>query len=334
MSTLEDIAKETAALQQTLEHVGQMLKDAGRSAVIEVSNGTSRAIPSRINGSGHNHGGFSQLPAAAIDSMKSDVFGSRSSENSLAGTSGSVFYALDGEDTMLHVHWEIPEFGDNEASSNVAGPHADWYAHRADYGAGSKKVPVRFVVTEKAMLAPGDPDWRTCQDCKALFHSLDGGKCPKRIEFIDAPVVVADDLRLAHPGHADHVAVAGAKTRILPHRAAGYVFALPSAPGPSREPGWRQCGRCKSLFYDGWDSKGACPKWDQPRPGHVAEAGGREYILPFNVPARATQQDNWRFCTKCYVLFYLPHNADSACAAGGLHHAHENNYVLDRIRDG
>jgi hypothetical protein len=75
------------------------------------------------------------------------------------------------------------------------------------------------------------------------------------------------------------------------------------------------------LFYNGFPSKGVCP------------AGGSHFAQGFNFSlrsdGRAVGEHEWRFCTKCEVLF---HNASSnigACAAGGGHNPAGNLYVLD-----
>ena len=112
------------------------------------------------------------------------------------------------------------------------------------------------------------------------------------------------------------------------HVPVGDVFQLGYTPGPSREGGWRRCRRCKAVFYDGWETKGACPNWEGGL-GHVAE--GYDYQMQFDVQPDPHQQPDWRFCTKCYGLFCFPEIADSDCAAGGQHHATETVYVLTRV---
>jgi hypothetical protein len=32
-------------------------------------------------------------------------------------------------------------------------------------------------------------------------------------------------------------------------------------------------------------------------------------------------QSNWRFCTKCYCLFFAGNSTQGSCAAGGTHNA-------------
>jgi hypothetical protein len=73
------------------------------------------------------------------------------------------------------------------------------------------------------------------------------------------------------------------------------------------------------------DLKGICP--EQGLTSH--EAAGIVFDLPVNGPADGLpHQDQWRFCVRCFSLFYGPHVADSDCPAGGLHVAHPANYFL------
>jgi hypothetical protein len=113
------------------------------------------------------------------------------------------------------------------------------------------------------------------------------------------------------------------------HEVAGDTFQLPyGVPGPNREGGWRRCGYCKGVFFNGEeDIRGVCPG---RRGGHEPEPSGFEFQLRYGVAPEPSQQDNWRFCDKCYGLFFLPHNADGICPASGSHHAYSDNYVLDR----
>ncbi|WP_432019270.1 hypothetical protein [Streptomyces sp. 1222.5] len=40
------------------------------------------------------------------------------------------------------------------------------------------------------------------------------------------------------------------------------------------------------------------------------------------------EQDRWRFCQKCFVMFYWGYPADGVCPAGGAHSAQGYNFVL------
>ncbi|MFJ3902882.1 hypothetical protein [Streptomyces sp. NPDC090025] len=57
----------------------------------------------------------------------------------------------------------------------------------------------------------------------------------------------------------------------------------------------------------------------------------------FAAPASATStgsnriqstQDAWRFCTKCYTLYYWGYPTDGVCPAGGAHSAQGFNFIL------
>jgi hypothetical protein len=116
------------------------------------------------------------------------------------------------------------------------------------------------------------------------------------------------------------------------HEAAGDVLHLPyGVPGPNREGGWRKCRHCRALFFGGGGATGVCPG---RRGGHAAEDEGPDFQLAYEMPARPSQQDNWRFCDKCLGLFLYPQNADGVCPAGEHHNpypGHPDNYVLDRV---
>ncbi|MER5276540.1 hypothetical protein ABT025_12380, partial [Streptomyces sp. NPDC002809] len=43
--------------------------------------------------------------------------------------------------------------------------------------------------------------------------------------------------------------------------------------------------------------------------------------------AQATQ-NNWRFCQKCFAMFYWGYPTDGVCPAGGSHSAQGFNFVL------
>jgi hypothetical protein len=103
-----------------------------------------------------------------------------------------------------------------------------------------------FVLPHDAPIA-GQPDWRFCNKCDAMFYNGDANKgvCP------------------AGGGHV----------------AEGYHFVLPVAPSPVILLGranWRFCNKCHAMFFDGFpDSKGICPAGG----GHVAE--GYHFVLQY-----------------------------------------------------
>jgi hypothetical protein len=82
---------------------------------------------------------------------------------------------------------------------------------------------------------------------------------------------------------------------------------------------WRYCTLCKGLYYDGDPvQKGVCPGAATPGTGHAP--GPYNFVLPHDRPADSGQPD-WRFCTKCYLLFFDHQVEISACPAGGTHAA-------------
>lgn len=138
-------------------------------------------------------------------------------------------------------------------------------------------------------------DWRFCSKCHLMF--FDGypnkGNCP------------------AGGGHA----------------AAGYNFRLsydnstPPRPAPNTQHAWRFCGKCHSLFFDGYSDKGRCPAGA----GHAA--AGYNFGLTHSSRASGAQPD-WRFCQKCHALFFDGYAQKGRCPAGGGHVAAGYNFLM------
>lgn len=318
MSSLEDLAKQAKAAKEFIDHVSQILKQASRSALIEVTNATTQTL--KVHRTANQHGAFANdaLPASSIEPMQSNVFGARSvSGGVMVGTEGRVWYSIGSTNTHFYIHWDVPFLGENDINWKVEGDGAAWFDASGVRSGGDKKAKFRFIIGEKALYGPSDTDWSGCGECKGLFYRINSGKCPGRPDPNVRPVVVGNGVTVGEPSYLGHIAAG-------PH-----IKLFHTQPGPGREGGWRRCKRCKQLFFDGYEAKGVCPKWRSSRPGHVAE--GPQYFLPFDMTPRARQWNDWRFCTKCYVLFYFPHNQDGSCAAGGIHRAHAFNYIVDAL---
>jgi hypothetical protein len=132
---------------------------------------------------------------------------------------------------------------------------------------------------------PAQRPWRFCIKCNAMFFdgSNNKGACP---------------------GGGGH-------------NAEGVVFALPhdvpeTATAQAR---WRFCRSCFVMFFDSDGPSGFCQA-DRER-GHDS-SGSIPYVLPHDVPASATAQAGWRFCKKCFAMFF-PGGAGSGCPRGGAH---------------
>lgn len=319
MTTLQDLAKEIKAAEEVIQSVSRILSDAARSAVIEIINATTQTLT--IRRTTHEHGAFAKdsLPDNTIPPMQSNVFGSRSSEGGImVGTEGRVWYTIGADTAVLYIRWNVPFLGGNDKSFGIEGASSSFYTIAAEQSGGNKKAKFRFILGEKALLGPSDPDWITCGECKGLFYKLETGRCPGRPEWGNRrPIEIAPGKTIGEP-------------KFLGHQPMGHgLKVFHDIPGPNREGSWRRCKRCKQMFFDGFENKGACPKWSKPRPGHEAE--GPEYFLQFDIAPGASQQNDWRFCSKCYVLIFLPHNNDADCAAGGKHRALPYNYVLEKM---
>ena len=141
------------------------------------------------------------------------------------------------------------------------------------------------------------------------------------------------------------------------HEAAGFVYILSHSYPPQwyQQAGWRFCHKCSALFFDGYaDKKGVCPNGG----GH--DAAGFQFMLTNEVPWEASpgsplpgfgsgtvtnnsappwwpeppwgpgQQPGWRFCHKCFALFFdgWPENK-GVCPNGGGHEAEGLHFILN-----
>lgn len=92
----------------------------------------------------------------------------------------------------------------------------------------------------------------------------------------------------------------------------------PASAQSGQQRDWRYCGKCHSMFFDGYSDKGGCPSGG----GHSAigynfsieYSAGRTQELP-----RRSRQYDWRFCNKCHVLFFDGYPTKGVCARGGGH---------------
>jgi len=80
---------------------------------------------------------------------------------------------------------------------------------------------------------------------------------------------------------------------------------------------WRYCDKCEALFFNGFPTKGTCPGGG----GHNAQ--GYNFELPHGNQLLETEksQVNWRYCSKCFSMFYDGFADKGKCAGGGGHAA-------------
>lgn len=88
---------------------------------------------------------------------------------------------------------------------------------------------------------------------------------------------------------------------------------------------WRFCGKCSTMFYDGDPAgKGFCPA-----DGHNHLANGYMFDLPHDVAENDHAQGGWRFCQRCFAMFFDGFPTKGACDAGpGGHSAQGFVFVL------
>jgi peptidase M23-like protein len=142
--------------------------------------------------------------------------------------------------------------------------------------------------------APGQPNWKYCKKCRALFWGANfGSRCP------------------ASPG-IQHDGSGSGDYRIINN--------VPSDPG---QHGWRFCFKCKSMWYGWWATTSVCPYDNTTQ--HSA-SGSDDYSL--HVSCEDTQR-NWRRCSKCFGLFFQPTGGGVCPQDGGAHADLVNlNYTL------
>ncbi|MBF6547361.1 hypothetical protein [Nocardia brasiliensis] len=91
---------------------------------------------------------------------------------------------------------------------------------------------------------------------------------------------------------------------------------------------WRFCDKCFSLWFNGRPTNGACAaggSHSSAQSGDYALIGDSDGSLP---PAVLAQRD-WRFCDKCFSLWFNGRPTNGACAAGGSHSsAQSGDYAL------
>jgi hypothetical protein len=151
------------------------------------------------------------------------------------------------------------------------------------------------TLTESGMKMSSRNNWRYCQKCQALYDGetelFGGRKCQ-----------------------------AGGV-----HEPQGYNFFLPSDSFPgkkvpqtaSAQTGWVECTKCAAMFWSGYSQKGSCSYGGE----HAYDPAGAVYTLTHDVAASSLSQNQWRFCEKCYAMFYDGYPTKGACPSGGGHAA-------------
>jgi hypothetical protein len=106
----------------------------------------------------------------------------------------------------------------------------------------------------------------------------------------------------------------------------GYYYCGYDDYGNNRQQGWKWCRKCQGFWYGGDNNnKGRCPSG---RGGHDKQGSGN-YYCEYGNPPGGNHQTGWRWCRKCYCLWYSQGN-QGHCAGGGYHDYNgSGNYYLD-----
>ncbi|SES34506.1 hypothetical protein SAMN04487983_104411 [Streptomyces sp. yr375] len=164
--------------------------------------------------------------------------------------------------------------------------------------AGSFAAPAMATAGAQASARrASQADWRFCTKCYGLFfrgYPADGA-CP------------------AGGGHDSN----------------GYNFNLPHdvPPTATAQRDWRFCDKCFGMFFYGYPTNGTCPTGG----GHRKAVGDYDFVLPHDIPPTATSQRNWRFCDKCFGMFFYGYPTNGVCPAGTVHHMAGYDFVLPHL---
>jgi hypothetical protein len=340
-----DIQQQVENLKKTLGDLKHILDqlDTPRSVVCKIINNTDIKLVLAFQH--HDHGGFATTPPIVIEPHSAGAFGSKSSSGALfTGTSGTVHYV--GGGMLLQCDWNNPWLGSNSCEikwkrDDFTGKDDDSGRYRTwnIAGSGDQDAEMLFAVS----LVPEQYAWRFCRNCNVLYY--DGyahkGVCAKPPSFgstLFEPAPVDPKLytkkapyALFEPGAVDPGKLVPGPSNPLwkrQHEAAGFIFILSHSypPQPYQQPGWRFCHKCSALFFDGYIENGVCPNGG----GH--EAAGFQFILTNETPPPwgPGQQPAWRFCHKCFALFFDGY-ADNkgVCPNGGGHEAEGLHFILN-----
>ncbi|MBL7814155.1 MAG: hypothetical protein JNL70_04040 [Saprospiraceae bacterium] len=192
--------------------------------------------------------------------------------------------------------------------------------------------------------------WRYCNKCQSMFYdgynskgtcSVGGGHSASSYNFI-LPYNVKESntiqaqwrfcdqcYNMFFDGYPDKGACAATyrHEELGEHEAEGFNFVL-SYNIPENQAAqalWRYCSKCSMMFYNGYPKKGICTKGGE----HVAS--GYNFVLTHDlptVPPFNSYQKAWRYCTKCFVLYYDGYPQKGTCAGGGGHIAAGYNFNL------
>jgi hypothetical protein len=88
---------------------------------------------------------------------------------------------------------------------------------------------------------------------------------------------------------------------------------------------WRFCDKCFEMFFDGSVQKGKCPA---DGAGHTSQGFAFFPHYDDSEPSEPNVQYDWRFCSRCFAIFYNG-STRGRCPSGGPHVAQGFNFGLN-----
>jgi hypothetical protein len=148
---------------------------------------------------------------------------------------------------------------------------------------------------------------RLLQDINSALSTVTGA--PNFDDRVGAP----QELRF-EPGDIAVAETGNTARKSLQFRGDGGHYTLTFAARDRGQAAWRFCNRCRTLFFDGFPTKGVCPAGG----GHAA--AGFVFFLPHEHAGPFGGQPDWRFCNRCFAMFWSGDaNDQGRCPAGGNH---------------
>ncbi|MEV4315366.1 hypothetical protein [Actinocrispum sp. NPDC049592] len=175
---------------------------------------------------------------------------------------------------------------------------------------------------------PRQNTWRRCRKCDSMFAVTGPSRChaggaheDNGTQYTLPYNVPADSQNQAKWCQCENCSTLfytgdpSGTTGLCPaggsHQSTGNELVLPFISmheDGSNQEHWRYCGKCQSLFFDGYDDKGKCPAGG----GH--QAIGFDFVVPHDRGSVPDFRSGWAFCDRCSSMF-----RGGVCPAGGAH---------------
>ena len=166
--------------------------------------------------------------------------------------------------------------------------------------------------------SPSEP----CQRPKVEFNNL-ASTTPiwksRVMRMSDSETTEATDQQTAAVYSRRRVLSIGTSSIALAASMGLWAYPRPASAEVGNQSDWRACEQCDALFFDGYSTKGVCPLVGGQ---HVTFRGANAAVYSFHYDTQklgSNVQYDWRFCNKCFAMFWDGDPNKGRCAAGGGH---------------